>query len=64
MKTTLEAVQNTQYSLDEAVNVAAGAIQAGVKPGNDLKAYLKRRSGTCRCNNGMSLDQAGQIITG
>ena len=33
MKTTLEAVQNTQYSLDEAVNVAAGAIQAGVKPG-------------------------------
>ena len=61
MKDTLEAVQGTQYSLDEAVNVAAGAVQAGVKPGNDLKAYLKDVQGLAAVT-GMSLDSAGSIM--
>ena len=61
MKDTLKAVEGTQYSLDQAVNVAAGAVQAGIKPGEGLVAYLKDIQGLAAVT-GMELDYVGQMM--
>jgi len=61
MKDTLKAVEGTQYSLDQAVNVAAGAVQAGIKPGEGLVAYLKDIQGLAAVT-GMELDYVGRMM--
>lgn len=58
---TKKAVDKTQYSLDQAINVAAGAVQAGIKPGNDLQAYLKDVQGLAAVT-GMDLQTVGMIM--
>jgi len=59
--TTKKAVEGTQYSLDQAINVAAGAVQAGVKPNDDLLQYLKDVQGLAAVT-GMDLQRVGQIM--
>lgn len=61
MKDALESVQGTQYSLDQAVNVAANAVQAGVKPGQGLVAYLKDVQGLAAVTQ-MDLQSVGMIM--
>lgn len=61
MQNALEAVQGTQYSLDQAVTVAAGAVQAGIKPGNNLVAYLKDIQGLASVAQ-MDLQTVGQLM--
>ena len=41
MANSLEAVDGTFYSLDQAVTSAANAVAAGIKPGEDLARELK-----------------------
>lgn len=61
MEDALKAVQGTQYSLDQAVNVAAGAVQSGIKPGNDLVQYLKNVQGLAAVTQ-MDLQSVGMIM--
>lgn len=61
MQNALEAVQGTQYSLDQAVTIASGAIQAGVRPGQDLVAYLKDVQGLASVAQ-MDLQTVGQMM--
>ena len=41
MENSLASVKGTAYGLDEAATVAASAVAAGVKPGEDLERTLK-----------------------
>lgn len=61
MKDALESVQGTQYSLDQAVNVAANAVQAGIKPGQGLVQYLKDIQGLAAVTQ-MDLQSVGMIM--
>ena len=55
-KSALASVEGTAYGLDEAFNVAAGAMNAGVKQGADLDKYLNAVAGTASLANISMLD--------
>lgn len=55
------AVKGTSYSLDDVATVAASAIAAGVKPGQDLTRYLGLIVDAASIS-AVSLPEIGQII--
>src|SRR5690606_32037363 len=44
MKNATASVKGTAFGLGEAANVAASAVAAGIKPGEQLESHLKRIS--------------------
>jgi tape measure domain-containing protein len=61
MDSALESVQETSFGLGEAAGIAANAVAAGVKPGQDLTAYLKLTADAAAVAN-TSLGDMGRIL--
>lgn len=61
MDSALQAVLGTQYNLGEAATIAASAVAAGIKPGQELTNYLSLIADTATVA-GISLESAGAII--
>lgn len=61
MGDALNAVRGTAYGLDSAATVAATAVAAGIKPGQELEKYL-RLTADAATIAGVSLDEMGSIL--
>ena len=61
MGSALAAVKGTAYGLDTAATVAASAVAAGIKPGQELEKYL-RLTADAATIAGISMDEMGSII--
>ena len=61
MKSALASVKGTAYGLDAAATLAATAVAAGVKPGQELTKYLSL-AGDAATIAGTSLDEMGSIF--
>lgn len=61
MSSALESVKNTAYGLGEAATTAAGAVAAGVKPGQDLTRYLSLTADAAAVA-GVNMDEMGSIL--
>ena len=61
MDSALKAVKGTAFGLGDAANLAATAVAAGVKPGQELEKYL-RLAGDAATIAGSSLDEMGNIM--
>lgn len=61
METVGESVKGTAYSIDAAMSVATKAISSGVKPGEDLKKFLKDVEDFAAIT-GQSLEESGQLF--
>lgn len=63
MNSVRDAVHNTEYSLGEAGEAAASALNAGIKPGKDLTEYLKLIADTATAS-GRSFGSVASILDG
>ncbi|AYN57971.1 tail length tape measure protein [Mycobacterium phage Fowlmouth] len=63
MESANQAVDKTAYSLDAAATIAASAVAAGIKPGQQLTNYLTSVADAAAIA-GVSLDQMGGIFNG
>lgn len=61
MDNALASVKGTAYGLDEAATVAASAVAAGVKPGQELERTLKL-VGDAATIGGVGMDEMGAIF--
>lgn len=61
MNDALASVKGTAYGLDTAATQAAGAVAAGVKPGQDLEKYL-RRTADAATIAGVGMDEMGFVF--
>ena len=61
MENALAAVKGTAYGLEDAATIAASAVAAGVKPGQDLERTLKL-TGDAAAIAGVGLSEMGSII--
>lgn len=61
MGSALAAVRGTAFGLDTAATVAASAVAAGIKPGQELEKYL-RLTADAATIAGISMDEMGGII--
>jgi tape measure domain-containing protein len=61
MDSALASVKGTAFGLGDAANVAASAVAAGIKPGQDLTKYLSLTADAATIA-GVSLDEMGAII--
>ena len=61
MDNALASVKGTAYGLDEAATIAASAVAAGIKPGQDLERTLKL-TGDAAAIAGTDLQSMGSII--
>lgn len=61
MNSALESVEGTAYGLDTAATVAATAVAAGIKPGQELTNYLKLTADAATIA-GTSMEEMGSII--
>jgi len=61
MNDAMAAVKGTAFGLDEAASVAAGAVAAGVKPGEDLERTL-RLTGDAATIAGVGMGEMGAIF--
>jgi tape measure domain-containing protein len=61
MQNALASVKGTAFGLDEAATVAASAVAAGIKPGQELERYLKLTAGAATVA-GISFSEMGSII--
>lgn len=61
MDDALKSVKGTSYGLDEAATIAAGAVAAGVKPGQELTKYLGTTADAATIA-GVSLDEMGGVF--
>ena len=61
MDNALNAVRGTAYGLDEAATIAASAVAAGIKPGQELERTLKL-TGDAAAIAGTDLQSMGSII--
>lgn len=61
MTDALNAVRGTAFGLDSAATVAASAVAAGIKPGQELERYL-RLTADAATIAGTSLDEMGSIL--
>lgn len=57
----LDAVRGTAYGLDEAATIAASAVAAGIKPGQELEKYLKLTADAASIAN-VPLSEMGSIL--
>lgn len=61
MNSALNAVKGTAFSLDQAASVAANAVAAGIKPGQELESYL-RLTADAAAIAGVSMSEMGSIM--
>ena len=61
MDNALNSVRGTAYGLDEAATIAASAVAAGIKPGQELERTLKL-TGDAAAIAGTDLQSMGSII--
>lgn len=61
MDNALAAVKGTAFGLDEAATTSAGAVAAGIKPGQDLERYLRLTADTATIA-GTELGEMGSIL--
>lgn len=61
MGSALASVKGTAFGLADAANVAASAVAAGIKPGEELTRYLKL-TGDAAAIAGVGLDEMGSIF--
>lgn len=61
MDSALTSVQGTAFGLDEAATVAANAVAAGIKPGQELTKYLTMTADAAAIA-GVSMSEMGSII--
>ncbi|MDI2097995.1 tape measure protein [Ruicaihuangia caeni] len=61
MGSALAAVKGTAFGLDTAATVAASAVAAGIKPGQELEKYL-RLTADAATIAGVSMDEMGSIM--
>ncbi|MGV0624960.1 tape measure protein [Mycolicibacter minnesotensis] len=61
MDSALDAVKGTAYGLGDAATIAASAVAAGVKPGQELTTYLKRTADAAAIA-GTGLSEMGSIL--
>lgn len=61
MKSALDSVKGTAYGLGDAATIAASAVAAGIKPGQDLTRYLALTADTASIA-GSSLSEMGTIF--
>lgn len=61
MKDALASVKGTAFGLDAAATIAASAVAAGIKPGQELERYL-RLTADAATIAGTSLDEMGSIL--
>lgn len=61
MDSALTSVQGTAFGLDEAATVAANAVAAGIKPGQELTKYLKMTADAAAIA-GVSMSEMGSIL--
>ncbi|WP_336642341.1 tape measure protein [Microbacterium sp. MMO-56] len=57
----LDAVRGTAYGLDEAASIAASAVAAGIKPGEELEKYLRLTADAASIAN-VPLSEMGSIL--
>jgi len=62
MTNALASVRGTAFGLDEAAQIAASSVAAGVKPGQELERYL-RLTGDAASVTGRSMGDLGAIFT-
>jgi tape measure domain-containing protein len=60
MANALNAVKGTSFGLDEAATTAAGAVAAGIKPGQELEGVLKSVANSAAAS-GIGMDEMGSI---
>jgi tape measure domain-containing protein len=61
MSNALDAVRGTAFGLGDAATVAASAVAAGIKPGQELTKYLSLTADAATIA-GISLDEMGSIL--
>jgi len=61
MTDALASVRGTAVGLDSAATIAASAVAAGIKPGQELEKYLKLTADAATIA-GVSLDEMGSIL--
>lgn len=61
MDSALASVKGTAFGMDAAATIAASAVAAGVKPGEELTKYLSLTADAAAVAN-ISLDEMGQIL--
>ena len=61
MNDALTSVKGTSFGLGEAATVAAGAVAAGIKPGEQLQATLKGIANVAAAS-GSSMEETGSIF--
>lgn len=61
MKNALASVKGTAFGLGEAATVAAGAVAAGIKPGQQLESTLKGVANVAAAS-GASMEETGNIF--
>lgn len=61
MTSALAAVKGTAFGLDAAATTAAGAVAAGIKPGQELEKYL-RLTADAATIAGTSMSEMGSIL--
>jgi tape measure domain-containing protein len=61
MANALNAVKGTSFGLDEAATTAAGAVAAGIKPGQELEGVLKSVANSAAAS-GIGMDEMGSIF--
>lgn len=61
MSSALNAVRGTAFGMGEAATVAASAVAAGIRPGQELENYLKLTADAATIA-GVSLSEMGSII--
>lgn len=61
MDSALTSVQGTAFGLDEAATVAANAVAAGIKPGQELTKYLTMTADAAAIA-GISMSEMGSIL--
>lgn len=61
MKSALDSVRGTAFGLGEAATIAASAVAAGIKPGEELTKYLTLTADAATIA-GTSLEEMGSIV--
>lgn len=61
MKNATASVRGTAYGLDEAATTAAGAVAAGIKPGQQLEGTLKAVANVAAAS-GRGMDEMGAVF--
>lgn len=61
MANALESVKGTAFGLDEAATTAAGAVAAGIKPGQQLAKYLGTVADVAAQTN-TSMEESGRVL--